>query len=230
MSDSPIIVVWTLRIEVAFYAALPLLAWALGRLGLRGRLRGLGWLVAASLGVTALTWSLALTAGTTPSVPIDFVPWLWAFVPGMLVAELELGRPAVLSAIGWRGAALGVGLVALGSISNPFPNIAAVVGSGLLVGSVVSAPPLTGAAARLALAGGAVSYSVYLWHEAIITLVDRPASWGGAALAFAVTLVIAGAVYLVVEAPAMRMGRTLIAVHAVRARRNEAASTIGRVR
>ncbi len=57
---------------------------------------------------------------------------------------------------------------------------------------------------------GALSYSVYLWHAAIIPIVDpRPAMWLGTLFAMTTTLAVAGVVYYTIERPAITLGRVL---------------------
>ena len=104
-------------------------------------------------------------------------------------------------------AALGLGLLGLSVVLDlRYPDLPAAAGAGLLVASLLKRPSFGG---RFAVALGAVSYSVYLWHLAILGALDRPATWTGAALALAVTLAIAAAVFLLVERPAIRLGQRI---------------------
>ena len=145
---------------------------------------------------------------------LSIASFLWAFVPGMLVAEFQqrgvLNRPlSTLVPV--------AGLVLIGTSVvldlPPYLDIAAAAGSGLLVASIVSRRAGESRFQRASIALGAVSYSIYLWHEAIIDLVDRPVpSWGGAVLALAVTAAIAAVVYVVVEGPAIRLGHRVALV------------------
>ena len=91
----------------------------------------------------------------------------------------------------------------------PFFDLAASVGSALLIGWLISRPQFGGRLAKVSIALGALSYPLYLWHVQIIDLVDRPSSWGGAFLALAITAGIGVVSYLAVERPAIRFSHQL---------------------
>jgi peptidoglycan/LPS O-acetylase OafA/YrhL len=57
---------------------------------------------------------------------------------------------------------------------------------------------------------------MYLWQEAIITWLDRPANWSGAALASGLSLLISATVYLAVEERAIALGRRIPRAHVVK--------------
>ena len=204
---TPIVVVWTLLIEAEFYVALPVLAWLIGRVEERHRIVALMVLAAFSIGTTVAIMAITIrSTGFAPSSDLaTLVSYVWAFVPGMIVAELQegnqLARP--LSA-----AVPAVGLMLIGASVvldlPPFFDLAASVGSGLLIGWLISRPQFGGRVAKVSVALGALSYPVYLWHVQIIDLVDRPSSWGGAILALAITVAIAAVSYLAIERPAIR--------------------------
>jgi peptidoglycan/LPS O-acetylase OafA/YrhL len=211
---TPIVVVWTLQLEVGFYVLLPFLAWALAKVPEPHRVCALLGLAATSIGFTvAIMLSGTLWKGVVPSTDLlNIGSLLWAFVPGMIVAELQqrgsLERP-IARAVPLAGLVL-IGLSVIVDLP-PYLDLAAAAGAGLLVASVVSRRHQAPRLARPAVALGAISYSVYLWHTAIIDAVDRPVpSWGGALLSLVITVAIATAVYLMGERPAIRVGHRLV--------------------
>jgi peptidoglycan/LPS O-acetylase OafA/YrhL len=211
-TDSSIIVVWTLQLEAIFYVVLPFAAVALARVGPVERVRVL---LASALGSFAFTLGvvvvgLASTGLVWSSDVSSFASYLWAFVAGILVVEAQrrggLERPLpVLVAV---GGALLLTISVLVHIPK-FLDVVAAAGTAVLIAFFVSRRFHVGArAAAVCAVSGALSYSVYLWHEAILDLIDRPApSWVGAVAALAATLVIATIVYLLVERPAIRLAQ-----------------------
>ncbi len=187
-------VTWTLVIEVSFYVTLPLLAAMIG-----GRLVTLLVIAAASLLLALELFTLA-PIGPVPSASI-YPGMLWAFVPGMAVALLEDRLPRST----WPLGVVGIALIAAGAVINAWPSmdLPTAVGSGFLVAWAVAARPSFGRLTPLISAGAAITYSVYLWHVDIIHAIPGPA------LAVALILAIAGTVYVVVERPAIRLGRRL---------------------
>lgn len=205
MSNTPVIVAWTLQLEIVFYAVLPVAVWFLRRTSNRRRALLLAALLSLCATVAILTISAALN-GTVASTSLQTIASLgWAFVPGMLVAEF---RPTRLP---WLALVSGVALIAVSVVFDPPPylDVAAGAGSGLIVAFLVGRPALSPRLVPVALAVGAVSYSFYLWHEAIIGAVDRPATWLGAVVALTISLAVASVVYLLVERPAIAIGRRL---------------------
>jgi peptidoglycan/LPS O-acetylase OafA/YrhL len=152
---------------------------------------------------------------------------IWAFVPGMVVAELEADRQ--LGSVPRRALfAVGVALIALSVIADlpSYLDLAAAVGAGLLIAGLVSegaGPIRMGGLIAIA---GAMSYSFYLWHEAIVDAIDRPTTWLGAGSALLVTMVVAAVVYAVLERPAIAVGRKLTTT--IHSRRAGAAASLGR--
>ena len=195
---------WTLAAEILFYVTLPLIA-----LVARGRevrvLLGLGVIS----GILVVAHRLLLTPGNAWLV-VTYPLVLYAFVPGMLLAILEVRHPIRFGWLRrWPYLALGVVFLALGAMTSAFYPVAIVTGVGtvLLVGWF-SHHPLPGARA-LAFTGGA-SYALYLWHkDAFITF--------GPALGLGIALIASGLSWALVERPILRR------VHAIAARRGRRA-------
>jgi hypothetical protein len=189
---------WTLTAEVLFYVTLPLIA----RLA-RGRevvvLVGLG-AASASLVVAHRVMLTPENAWLVTSYPLLF----YAFVPGMLLAILEVRHPI---RFGWLRRspylALGAAFVALGAILGPFLPVplASGVGTVLLMGWFRH-HPLPGAR-PLAFAGGA-SYALYLWHkDAVIAF--------GPVLGLVIALIASGISWALVERPILARAHALAA-------------------
>jgi peptidoglycan/LPS O-acetylase OafA/YrhL len=209
---------WSLVVELHFYALLPLLAWALARVSARSPARGAGALVVlglASLATAELTRRHGLT--WRYSLPVTFV----YFVGGMLVAVIRAaGRDRLLrlpgalrSADAWlvAAAALWVGV---------FWNYrleALMAVAGLLVVGACVLPLRPSALFRIldtrALAiVGVASYSLYLWHLPLVEALARRTwlphgYWVLLAAATVLSLTVAAISYLAVEAPFLRLRR-----------------------
>jgi peptidoglycan/LPS O-acetylase OafA/YrhL len=212
-SQSPILVVWTLQLEVAFYVLLPLIAYGLGRLDTVSRVRLLLIGSAISIGTTAMMMAVFhSTLGYVPGPSVSTIAsYIWAFVPGMVVAELEqrgtFAKPIPVIAV-----AGGFGLIGASSALNApsYFDVLASIGAALLIAFVVSRPTAGGRFDRVFLAAGALSYSVYLWYEAIINAVDRPTpTWIGGLTAAILTVAIAAVMYVGVERPALRLAHRI---------------------
>ncbi len=182
---------WTLSIEAVFYVAAPLLA--------RARIR-----VTVLLGVVSMAaWWLLWVVDPDP-IGEDFIilaslPFLfWLFVPGVVVARANVAPPFWLG-IGLIAAALVVGpakLVLPESALQTFIMFGAASFGAAIV--IAAAPNVPGA--RFWAAAAAISYSVYLWH------IDLVARWQVAGALIAI--VVASAVYRVVERPVMTWARS----------------------
>jgi peptidoglycan/LPS O-acetylase OafA/YrhL len=191
MGHTPLGVVWTLKFELGFYCALPFIARLIRGLPSQGRLAVLVWLGSVSLALGSV-----LPAGSLS--PLGTVAW--AFVPGMIVAELSLTRPDLLRRTRILAAA-GVALVAQSVITEaPFPDIAGGLGAALLLPLFAAWNP--GRLTSVVAAAGGISYSVYLWH---LPLIDAFGLW-----AIPLTLVISTASFVLVERPCIALARRLI--------------------
>jgi len=204
---------WTLVLEMTFYLTLPLLAAGLMRLSPRRHLTALVAIFDVSL-VSSLGVYLATTGGRPYSLESSLFPFvLWAFVPGMLLAAVEVDRPAWLRAFGRKSLLVGVALIATGLWIGVWATIDAITALGgfLVLAYLVARPPSGRSVRLLAAAGCWLSYPFYLWHEQVI-LALRDSSLPGPLLAFGVLLgtgAIAAASYVVVERPALDLARRL---------------------
>jgi peptidoglycan/LPS O-acetylase OafA/YrhL len=188
---------WSLTIEVAFYAFLPLWAWAMRRLpgrSLRGEALALAALAAASL-----VYKLAVLAPMDPA-QVRITPWLIGlpayldqFAIGMGLAVLtlrehplpRLGRHAGL---GWLVAAAAFWVVStqVGLGDRLFEPVTpaqyvvrhllyALIAAGMVLPAVLPG----GGAVRRVLSNrvlawlGMVSYGIFLWHLTVLSLLDR---------------------------------------------------------
>lgn len=215
---------WSLVVEVGFYAVLPLLAVTLGRLPRGWRLAGVVGLAALSLGWAFLPFVAGTPAPGVPNrqiYPPAYATW---FAVGLLAAELEgrvHWRPLRWRPLWWTAA---LALAWLGSrpwfgpvgLQHPWPAAFArriAVGAGF--GACLLLPYAWAPGSRLldhpALqALGRWSYGIFLWHLPVLSLVFpvlgvRPFT-GRFLLVLAVTLlvsvVVAAASYTLVERPA----------------------------
>ena len=205
---------WTIPVELQFYAVLPLIY---GSLGL-GKRKGNGGLIA----LLALFW--AVNQGFVRLGPVHdaalwyklwgvtFVPYIYLFIGGILlqrnwtvVSRWLAGRAWVwlaaylLSAIALHGAGLTVGT----NLPNPVavPLLVAAVFS-----AAFSAPTLTDRLLRR----NDISYGVYIYHMPVMNaFLVAGVALSGLAIwsALGVTVLLATLSWVVVERPALRRKR-----------------------
>jgi peptidoglycan/LPS O-acetylase OafA/YrhL len=163
---------WTLAVEVSFYAALPLLGIAAMRLGRRRRtllpisLIGLGM---------AWTWIVSATGAFLPLTKV--LPAMLPFFGiGMLAAtlarehEIDRGRARRLGLLAATALALQVGtqLLLPSGLSGALHDLPAAVCFGAIV-TLASSPHSPRVLSWRPLARlGTVSYGVYLWHVPVL--------------------------------------------------------------
>ncbi len=186
----PLLMTWSLGVEEQFYVALPgllLLTARLGggRLGARRQMVVVGVICAVSL--AASVWATT----QRPWAAFYLIPFrAWELGLGVAVALwdglVESGGAGRIAGLrGWRaelagglGLALIVAALALFSDRTPFPGWAALVpvtGAGLIIAArssvvnrrLLASPPFVGI--------GLISYSWYLWHWPILTILHSAA-------------------------------------------------------
>ena len=226
---------WSLSVEFAFYAVLPLLVWLLDKLSARPRV-----VLIAGAGVLSLFWGfLPFVAGyesgdvNTQIWPPAYFSW---FAVGMLAAEAEsagvrvrAGR--IVRPVCWVVAA---GCVWLASrewfgpqgLVHPSPDefarriaVGAVCGACIVV-PVALAPRESWLASEWMRALGRWSYGVFMWHVAVLAIAFPllgVSAFSGSAWDFAVVLVftvvvscvLSAATYVLVEVPGRDLIRSL---------------------
>lgn len=230
--------IWSLCVEVAFYLILPLLAEALAPLrSRRHRIAAIGGITAVCM---CWPW-LPFVAGSFAAGQVNLQIWPPSYAPwfavGLIAAECE---PAMRSAPRWlhgllaqRWAAWLLALVVawlagqewfgpLG-LTHPSPGeftariLAGTVFAALIVVPYALAPAATDLIATRPLRlAGKWSYSLFLWHVAVLEMIfpltGMTLFQGGFLPVFTLTLVaslaVAACSYTLVEAP---VGRFLIA-------------------
>ncbi|MHA7651217.1 acyltransferase family protein [Mycobacterium sp. ML4] len=181
---------WSLSVEVAFYLALPVLAFGARRLPVAARLP-----VIAVLGVLSLAWGwlpLAVLGGGPGANPVNWPPAYFSwFAAGMLLAELVFSPPGWVHRLARRRvvmAAIAVAayLVAASPLAGPaglVPSSAVQFSVKTAMGSVVAfallaplvldrpdtAHRLLGSAFMVTL--GRWSYGLFIWHLAALDMV-----------------------------------------------------------
>jgi peptidoglycan/LPS O-acetylase OafA/YrhL len=213
---------WTLTVEVAFYAALPLIAVLARRLPgpvLRGEAVLLAGLVAVSF-----AWRAVVLAAVDPSDPAYF-PLLVAlpaqldvFAGGMALAVLSAaGREGRAQSAGWAVAAAAYVVLSLWRPAGETVRVVlehelqAVVAVGLLAPAVLGAGgPVRRVLAWRPLAWvGLVSYGVYLWHLDVLRELDGLPVAALALCGLAASVALGAASWYGVERYAQRLGRRL---------------------
>jgi peptidoglycan/LPS O-acetylase OafA/YrhL len=149
---------WTLSAELIFYVLLP---------GIARFVRGAQVRRLIMLGLLSATAGMAYRLAYGPGNEWLFgsFPFVaYAFVPGMLLASIEVRRPELLRPLAsWWVPVVGVAFLALETQMRGYPfALGAAVGTPLLIAwlRTVRVP----FARFLAFSGGA-SYALYLWHK-----------------------------------------------------------------
>jgi peptidoglycan/LPS O-acetylase OafA/YrhL len=211
---------WSLLVELQFYALLPPIAWLVLRVS-RGRARGAMTAVAALGLVSLLVWYLQVHRFSGHgddrwrySLLVSFA----GFTPGMLLAlvrvridarerRLRLPPPSLLLL-----ASIPFWLLAAYRLRWSMPLCLA--GSALVLASVVlpgrDGPLVRALDWRPLAALGVASYSLYLWHLPVVAAIGRHMHAGFPTLllvAVPTCIAIAAVSYRVVERPFLRLRR-----------------------
>jgi peptidoglycan/LPS O-acetylase OafA/YrhL len=212
---------WSLVVEVSFYAALPLVGFLALRAGPRRRaqLALCGGLALAGVLYTTLSVVLAFPWTATATLPIH----LTEFASGMAVAVLlhgrALSRRTGLVLLG-TGAALVLGNAAWHELTADsamaqriLRDLPAAFGFAMVVAAVAGAPLRTRAlVAPPVRALGTLSYAIYLWHYVAIMYLRAEGHWPrdmaeALALTVALTLPVSVLSWFAVERPALRWAK-----------------------
>ena len=211
---------WTLVVEVSFYLALPIFGAAALRLGSRRSAQAVVPLLVVLAGLGFNLW-LARHHGLPPTLNKLLPAALPYFGVGMLAAVLLHGRRVSGR---WALAGLPVGIALLvfnawwhgpghvGLAPVAARDAVAAVGFAVLLASASCTAARRRLAARPLLGLGTVSYGLYLWHvplllwlrgHDLLPLSPLPAL----AVVLPLSLALATASWLLVEKPALRLGR-----------------------
>lgn len=182
---------WTLGVEVAFYAVLPVLA----------RIR---WWPALLIG-SYLLWLVLRDPWSNQQLPVLF----WSFGLGMLAARWQ-DRLMLLPRLWPVGFVLLAAGIVLSSVGNYRHDLTALGTAVLIVVAVRYRPRLP-----FARWPADLSYGIYLWHIAVMLVLSRMGASGVglAVLSVAGTVIVAWTSYVFVERPVLRWSRKLHAPH-----------------
>jgi peptidoglycan/LPS O-acetylase OafA/YrhL len=194
-------VAWTLGVEAAFYAFVPLAAlllrrvhrepWRPGRLAavvLGGAVASAAWSYIAATQLDGDRSRLVLLT------EIGLQVWLYAFCPGMIIA---LAATAGAESAGWRrfkrvlampwlalpaaaglwGAAYAMERSSSVFLVNSY-QLAFVLGSGIFLGAIVVAGGWVRPFVRVLAPIGLISYGIYLWHDIVVQVIWHHSSIG----------------------------------------------------
>jgi peptidoglycan/LPS O-acetylase OafA/YrhL len=203
---------WSLVVEVSFYAVLPLAA------GCSSAPRGAGgWsVVCAGLAGLGLAWSAAGALLAWPETAMSTLPtFLPVFACGMAAAVLA-HRRAPSRAAWWALVVAGGALVCAdavwhhqgtGMTGHVVRDLPAALGFAAVVAAVAAHPPAV--LSRAPLRGlGTISYGLYLWHLPVLLWLRFEGLMGGGFVlpwleVAALTALVAWASWVLVERPAL---------------------------
>ena len=212
---------WTLVVEVSFYAALPFVGWATLRLAPTRLAQAVTPLVLIAAGVAYNAW----LADLPPNSPLTLSKILPAMLPyfgvGMLAAVLLHGRRVGRSA---AAALLGAGALLLWfnvhwrtGAEHTLPahvlrDLFAATGFAAMVAAVACPALARWVGARPLAALGTASYGLYLWHVPLILWLRSEGLLPSAilpalAIVLPLSLAFAAASWLLVEQPALALER-----------------------
>lgn len=171
---------WSLAVEVMFYALLPLIGWLALRLPGRRRMQALVPLALFALGV-AYNWAIA-GKGLGLTFSKTLAPMLPYFALGMLTALTVHGRTIgmratrVLFTAGF-GLVLADGLakasmpatgIDVGLLAVIIRDIPSAFGFAFIIGALVSSQRSRVLGGTLLVGMGTISYGFYLWHVPVL--------------------------------------------------------------
>ncbi|MBJ7328902.1 MAG: acyltransferase [Solirubrobacteraceae bacterium] len=175
---------WSLAVEVAFYALLPVIGWVLVRAIARGG-RPAALAVAGGLAAFGLAWSSAALRLDWPATMTATLPtYLPIFACGIAAAALAHGRTPSwqtrwslllggAALVGWNGWWHHDGTTDVGKVLLDLP---AGIGFGMIVAAVAAHGPALLARGPLRWVG-IVSYGFYLWHMPVIYVLRLQERW-----------------------------------------------------
>lgn len=198
-----LVVLWSLIVEVMFYASLPLFA----RITKGHELTGILVPLFPSIAFSQMIGPIELPRMLF-MMPILAPAWWWAFAPGMALAVVERDRPELLRPrpLAVAGVVLlGLGLVLLGRWPTGSPD--AVLAGFLVLGAVgIMAALLTWRpkhGAKIAALAADVSYPFYLWHAPVLASLAPLVGVAAVPIGF-VAAAIASTLSAVLETPIRR--------------------------
>jgi peptidoglycan/LPS O-acetylase OafA/YrhL len=207
---------WSLGIEVAFYAVLPVLGWGL----VRARRRAAALAGCAALAGLGLAWTaLGVRRGWPATTMVSLPTYLPVFACGISAAVLAHGRRPGRAAAGALLLA-GASLVAADSLwhvdgtgfaGHVVRDLPAAAGLAAIVAAVSLRPAGVLSVAPLRFLG-TISYGVYLWHLPVLLWLRTRGQFpheppGALAAVLLPTLAIATASWYLVERPCLRLHR-----------------------
>lgn len=202
---------WTISVELQFYALTPLLFWLLTR-------HRVGFAILFLISLAFNVYMRMFPVWTTAAlklVYVSFLPWVYMFMLGCVVAHYSEFRASVgrWLRLRWLVPAYVLSMMTIGAYEDNANNAINPISFALLAGCILrlaSIPlPLPEAMARF-IARQDFSYGLYLYHMPVLNLLIF-LGWLSArsslAALFAVTATLAIGSWFVVEKPALRLKR-----------------------
>lgn len=219
---SPVQHFWSLSVEEQFYIAWPLIV--LGVLALPRRRRGIStarrvFFVLTGITAISLVLSVVITNTSPSTAYFDTTTRAWELGLGGILAFVTYGRHkprrVLAASMSWAGLAMIAGALLFFTEATPFPGWTAllpVVGTMLVIAAgtphIWWSPTHLARFPRVQWLGG-ISYSLYLWHWPILTIVPfalgHPLGFKSKLAVVVLSLVLATLTKRFVEDPARTM-------------------------